>query len=194
MSREPCKNETAQAGRWLLLLKQVSFPRLLLALAAATSLLALPVRAQAKKPYRVAPEEQKGKERRAARRTKQDWSEAGTRRGVVEFSLGSLTALLAGVLVARGTWELVEAREAKKECETRDCDAVLGPNPLRGYKIAAGLSFGMVIPAALATGFLFARGARVHRDYKKWKQREQNVALRPHIGRRGGGLELQIRF
>ena len=53
------------------------------------------------KPTRIEPEKLKGKERRAARRAR-DESQGGTENGTFEFVLGSLTAVVTGVVIGRG--------------------------------------------------------------------------------------------
>lgn len=171
----------------------MSLARCIVCFAVATAL-THPCIAEAKKPQRVAPKRIRGKQRRAQRRASKDLSQAGTRRGVIEFSLGSLMGVLSGVLIGRGAWELVRANRVDPCLEFDVVCQDEASFQTRDSRIAAGLSFGMAVPAALATGFLFARGARVHRDYKKWKLREGTVALSPTFDRSGGGLSLRVNF
>jgi hypothetical protein len=104
--------------------------------------------------------------------------------------------VLFGVLVGRGAWEIVQGRELERGCADGtamdlQCDFA---NPARGHYVAAGLSFGFSVPIAIASGFLLARGARVHRDWKAWNAEQQRVQLLPSASRRGAGLRLQVRF
>ncbi|HET6585983.1 MAG TPA: hypothetical protein VFG69_21145 [Nannocystaceae bacterium] len=144
-----------------------------------------------KVPQVVAPKRAKAKD--------VDLSKGGTQRGGLELALGSITAVLTGVLIGRGTWELVNARKLEKDCASGmstnpDCSPLLGDNPTRSTKIAGGLSLAFAVPMAIATGFLFARGVRVHRAWKAWHARERAVAIVPYASRRGGGVGLTLRF
>jgi len=150
--------------------------------------------AVAAEPTRIEPKPLTGKERREARRER-DESQGGTENGTFEFVLGSVAALITGVVVGRGAWELTRIDELKRDCANGGSDLDCGTaNEGRGNKIAAGLSFGFAVPMALATGFLFARGARTRRDHKRWHEAHPEVSLRPSVSRRGGGLALQLRF
>jgi hypothetical protein len=159
--------------------------------------LVLPSEAYAKrdKDNRVVPPKKKRKDR-LAERAKRDFSEGGTRRGAIEFTLGSAAAVLFGVLIGRGAWEVVEGQKLDRGCADGtamdlQCDFA---NPSRGHRVAAGLSFGFAVPMAIASGFLFAHGARVHRDYKAWQVEQQRVQLLPSASRRAAGLSLRVRF
>lgn len=130
-----------------------------------------------------------------------DLSKGGTQRGGLEFALGSITAVLTGVLIGRGAWELVKARELEKECATMtgmatnpDCNPLVGDNPSRMGKVAGGLSLAFAVPMAVATGFLFVRGRRVHRAWKAWHAQERAIAVVPFASRTGGGVGFTLRF
>lgn len=148
------------------------------------------------KPDRVAPKKKRGKQRRAERRTK-DASEGGKKKGGIEFTLGALTAALAVGLVGRGVWELVRGRALEEDCANFDttnpaCDRELDAS--RDPKIAAGLSFGFAVPAALASGFLFSYAVRIRRDYKAFEAKQARLQVAPMIGRRSQGVSLRLRF
>jgi hypothetical protein len=154
-----------------------------------------PVSARASKREKVAqvvaPKRAKAKD--------MDLSKGGTQRGGLEFALGSITAVLTGVLIGRGTWELVRAQELARECSTGgvgnpECVPIVGNDAARLGKVAGGLSIAFSVPMAIATGFLFYRGVRVHRAWKAWHAQERAVAVVPFASRRGGGLGLTLRF
>ncbi|MGH1340929.1 MAG: hypothetical protein ACRBN8_05225 [Nannocystales bacterium] len=150
--------------------------------------------AVAAKPTRIEPKPLKGKERRKARRER-DESQGGTENGTFEFVLGSVAAVITGAVIGRGAWELTQIDELRTHCANGGADLDCGTgNVGRGNRIAAGLSFGFAVPMAVATGFLFARGARTRRDYKAWHVQHPEVSLRPSVSQRGGGLALQLRF
>lgn len=169
--------------------------RVMVPLLAIGLLVPAEVSAKREKVARVVPPKKTRKERIAAREAK-DWSEAGTRRGAIEFTLGGVAVALFGVLIGRGAWEVVEGRELERDCANGtamdlQCDFA---NPSRGHYVAAGLSFGFAVPMAIAAGFLFAHGARINRDYKAWQVEQRRVTLMPSASRRSGGLTLQLRF
>ena len=58
---------------------------------------------------RATPPKKKRKDRIAEREAR-DWSEGGTRRGAIEFTLGGAAVLVFGVLVGRGAWEIVKGQ------------------------------------------------------------------------------------
>jgi hypothetical protein len=165
-------------------------------LASAITVTSSPANAKPPKqePTRIEPKKLKGKERRAARRAR-DESQGGTEDGTFEFVLGSITAVVTGVVIGRGVWELTQIDELKRDCANGASDLDCGTaNEGRGNRIAAGLSFGIAVPLSVATGFLFARAVRTRRDYKAWHAQHPEVSLLPSAGRRGGGLALQVRF
>lgn len=148
-------------------------------------------------PTRVVPQKKTLKQRRAARNDR-DLSEGGSRRGVIELTLGTLTAGLSVVLIGRGGWEIARAKEIEQRCDSGEGDLLecgLG-KPGRDNRIAAGLSFGFSVPFAVASGFLFARGARIHRHYKTWKRNQTaaSLTLAPWAGPTGGGIHLHVSF
>ncbi len=151
----------------------------------------------AAKPYRVAPDKAGGKQRRADRRAK-DFSEAGTKRGNLEFGLGSVAAAVTLAVIGRGIWELTQISEIRRQCADGASDlACGGGDEGRGNRIAAGLSFGFAVPLGLATGWLFARALRTRRDHRRWHLEHPDAArlmLRPAASRRGAGLALRLRF
>jgi hypothetical protein len=148
-------------------------------------------------PLQITPEKQKGKERRQARRADVDRSEGGTRRGVLELTLGSIVGATSGLLVGRGVWEAIRAGRIEEECargsDTIECTFV---HPGRQARIAAGLSFGFAGVLGLASGFLLVRGVRIHRDWREWKAQSARLSLRPWASIRdpSGGLSLRLRF
>jgi hypothetical protein len=164
------------------------------ALALATvSTWSAPAAAKRDKPIQVGPP------KRAKAPKDADLSKGGTERGGLEFALGSIAAVLSGVLIGRGTWELVKADELEKDCAASDsdnpeCTGVFGSRPWRTARIAGGISIGLSVPMAIASGFLLRRGVRVHRAWTKWHAQERAVALHPWAGRDGGGLRLMLRF
>jgi hypothetical protein len=151
-----------------------------------------PVSAKRSKPTQVvAPKRAKAKDA--------DLSKGGTQRGGLELALGSITAVLSGVLIGRGVWELVNANRIEKECaddasSDPNCTGVLGARPWRMARVAGGLSLGFAVPMAIASGFLFRRGVRVHRAWKAWHAQGRAVAVTPWADRQGGGFSLRLRF
>ena len=159
--------------------------------------LAVPGTVGAGEPVRVTPEKKSGRQRRAERRADQDASEGGTRRGIIEFSLGSVAAAVSLGLVGRGAWELVKGQQLLDDCASGvSSDSLCAESdPALGHEIAAGLSFGFAVPLAVASGFLYARGARVLADYRRFHaQKKVSARLLPSVGPRGGSLSLQLRF
>ena len=154
---------------------------------------ATPMRAEAA-PTRVVPPKKTRSEKRAER-TQRDFSEGGTRRGVVELTLGSLTAATSLLLIGRGAWELSQARELENACESPnpplECEL---DGPARGNRIAGGLSLGLSVPFGVASGFLFAYGARIHRDWRKHQRAGAHMRFTPWATRTGGGMHLRLRF
>ncbi len=170
---------------------------------AMVAVMASPAAAAAKRsknkgPTQITPAEKKGKQRRQERRADVDRSDGGTRQGVLELTLGSITGATSLLLVARGIWELREAEQLARDCAAQVSDAIECGflNPARGGRIAAGLSFGFAVPIGLASGFLLARGIRIHRDYRKWTREHARLRLQPwaSVRHRGGGLTVELRF
>ena len=151
---------------------------------------------KADEPTQIVPAKQKRRDERRQRRAEfeADPSRGGERRGVTEITLGSVSAALAGLLIARGAWEVRNGQETKRKCEEGESEdlACERPNPGNGGFIAAGLSFALVVPFAVASGFLIARGVKINRAYKAWKAHEGSVAATPL--HRGAALTLRFRF
>lgn len=147
-------------------------------------------------PTQIVPAKQKRRDERRQRRAEfeADPSRGGERRGVTEITLGSVSAAIGGLLVARGIWEVRNGQETKRECEAGESEDIAcdRPNPGNGGFIAAGLSFALVVPFAVASGFLLARGVKINRAYKAWKAREGSVAVAPL--RSGAGVLVRVRF
>jgi hypothetical protein len=144
-------------------------------------------------PARVVPPKKTRAEKRIER-AQRDYSEGGDRRGVIELTLGSLTATMSAVLIGRGAWELARASRFEDACESFDppLECALG-NAARQNRIAGGLSLGFAVPFAVASGFLFAYGVRIRRDYRS-HQRDAKLSLAPWGGRGAGGVRLHLRF
>ncbi|MEM9453517.1 MAG: hypothetical protein AAGF11_05010 [Myxococcota bacterium] len=164
----------------------------------ATVIAPAPVEAKRDKgPVQITPDKPKGKDRRRARRADVDRSEAGTRRGVLELTLGSVVGATAGLLVGRGAWEIVQARRIEEECAMGslaiECSFA---RPGRQGRIAAGLNFGFAGVLGLASGFLLVRGIRIHRDWREWQARNARLSVQPWAStrRRSGGMSLRLRF
>ncbi len=131
-----------------------------------------------------------------------DPSRGGTRRGGIELALASLTAVLTGVLIGRGTWELVRASRVRKRCAERtdvdpfavEVDPDCGVRrPGLGGRISGGLSLGFAVPIGIASGFLFAYGLKINRHYRKLAA-ERKLAITPWLGRSGAGVGVRLRF
>lgn len=158
-------------------------------------------------PTRIVPQKKNGKTRRTERREQTDRSEGGTRRGVLELSLGSVVLASSGLLIGRGTWEIVTSRRFARRCETGESSAVSCQllNPRRNGQVAAGLTFSVAALLGVAGGFLLARGLRINRDYRAFQRREQgqpgsSTALRwrvspwASVAQRSGGMSLHLSF
>ncbi|MCA9692184.1 MAG: hypothetical protein KC636_21470 [Myxococcales bacterium] len=132
----------------------------------------------------------------AASAKDQDLSNGGERRGVLEYSLGGLTAALSVTLIAFGSVQLHRGIKLRERCSSyeyassSECFAPVG-SPPTNYLASGGLSLAFSLPMAIASGFLFRRAVRIHRDYKTWKRAQ--VAVSPWVGQ-GGGLSLSLRF
>lgn len=165
---------------------------------AAVATMPMPAAAKrAKGPTQIVPTKQSGKTRRQDRRADVDRSEGGTRRGVLELSLGSVVAGTSGLLIGRGIWEIGEAQRTQDACnEGRVLIDCIYPNPGRQGLIAAGLSFGFAAVLGVAAGFLLARGVRINRDYRAFGAAQARLSVRPWASVRqpAGGVSLQLRF
>lgn len=165
---------------------------------AAVSTMPMPAAAKrAKGPTQIVPTKQSGKARRQDRRADVDRSEGGTRRGVLELSLGSVVAGASGLLIGRGIWEIGEARRTEDACnEGRDLIDCTFANPGRQGRIAAGLSFGFAAVLGVAATFLLVRGVRINRDYRAFQAAQARLSVRPWASVRqpAAGVSLQLRF
>ncbi len=122
-----------------------------------------------------------------------DLSRGGQRRGVTEIVLGAIAGGAAVALVGRGVWEIFEGRRVRRECATEFVDTACNrPNPGNGGFIAAGLSFGLVVPFSVASGLLLYRGTKINRAYKAWKKSQGSVSMA--VGPRSAGVGLTLRF
>jgi hypothetical protein len=123
-------------------------------------------------------------------------SRGGERRGGIEIALGSLALGLSVALIARGGWEVANARRLDRHCSANpdDLECIALGDPVIGAKVAAGLSFGFAIPVAIGGGFLLAHGLRVRRDWKAWHQRQHELTVLPSAGRSGAGVSMRLRF
>jgi hypothetical protein len=175
-------------------------PRGLLIAMLAATVATMPRPAAAKRakgPTQIVPTKQGGKDRRSERRADVDRSEGGTRRGVLELTLGSVVAGTSGLLVGRGIWELVQSRRTERACDrgvdSIDCQFA---NPGRQGRIAAGLSFGFAAVIGVAAGFLLTRGVRINRDHREFQAAQARVSVRPwaSVQQPAGGVSLQLRF
>jgi hypothetical protein len=144
-------------------------------------------------PTRVTPPKKTRKERRAEREQR-DFSEGGQRRGILELTLGGLTATMSAILIGRGAWEIARASTLADACRSPspplECD--LG-DPARHNYVAGGLSFGFAVPFAVASGFLFAYGVRIHRDHREHQARAK-LTIAPWGSPGSGGMQLRLRF
>lgn len=147
-------------------------------------------------PTRVVPPK-KTRAQKRAEKEQRDFSEGGTRRGILEMSLGGLAAGMSGLLIGRGAWELARASSLEEACRSASppLECELG-SPARHNHIAGGLSLGFAVPFAVASGFLFAYGVRIHRDFRKHHQAHDvaRLSVAPWGGRAAGGLHLRLRF
>lgn len=174
-----------------------------IAVSVALAVVLPPRPAEAKRkdgPTQITPQKRSGKARRQARRQDVDRSEAGTRRGILELSLGSVVLASSGLLIGRGAWEIVHANRTAEACaagsDALECQLADTLDPRRGGFIAAGLSFGIAGVMGLAGGFLLARGVRINRDYREWTRANARVTLAPWVTvrRPSAGLGVRLRF
>jgi len=126
-----------------------------------------------------------------------DLSLSGTRTGVLEFSLGAVTAAVATTFVVYGSVQFYRGQQLKAFCEqpasfnSPECSSLLG-DPVLNARIAGGLSLGFAIPIALASGFLFRRGVRINRDYRKFHRTAWRLLPYASRGQAGGFLHIQF--
>lgn len=136
-----------------------------------------------------------------------DLSRGGTRKGGLELALGSITAVVTGVLIGRGIWELVRAQRLADRCQAQLAEASQGAaldtdfdercfderRPGIGGRISGALSLTFAVPLGVGAGFLLAHGVKVHRDYRRFVQ-QRSASLLPWAGPTGAGLGLRMRF
>lgn len=152
-----------------------------------------PAHAKRDKPTQIVPA--KKKPRRGWPAPGVDTSEAGTKQGALEITLGSLLLGLTGVLIGRGIWEIPRAKTLEDACAegTSDDPACDLEHPGRTGRISAGLSFAAAVPIGVAGSLLLARGIRIRTDHRRWHA-AHDVAVRPVLGPRGFGLAIEARF
>ncbi|NVB38461.1 hypothetical protein G6O69_11515 [Pseudenhygromyxa sp. WMMC2535] len=126
-------------------------------------------------------------------------SEQGSRRGALEFGLATVMTGAAIGLIAYASVELVRAGDRKDQCSEGGGLSSLDPcnldPPGLGYA-AAGLGYAFSVPLLVGAGLLFARGARVLTDARRWGSRLEGRQLgaAPWWSAHGGGLRLGLRF
>lgn len=132
----------------------------------------LPGLARADEPARVVPGKSLAERRKARRNV--DLSRGGTRNGALELALGSVTAVVFGVMIGRGAWEYSEGSKLLAGCrESPGYDPLCGRRlPALGYRVAAGIAFGLAVPVAVASAFLFVRGTRTYRQWKAFHAKD----------------------
>ncbi len=120
-------------------------------------------------------------------------SEQGTRRGELEFGLASVMLGVGVGLFAFGGVELDRTRTHQRYCAqgygSSGLDSCLLDPPGLGYA-AVGLSWAFAVPIVIGSGLLFARGARIHADAKRYPR----TSLAPWWSRGGGGFAFALRF
>ncbi|MEM6996714.1 MAG: hypothetical protein AAF721_39790 [Myxococcota bacterium] len=124
----------------------------------------------------------------------EDLSKNGSRRGITEIVLGAVTGAAGLALVGRGIWEVSVGRRVKRQCENFEITdtACNRENPGNGGFIAAGLSFGLVVPLGVASGLLLWRGTKINRAYKQFKAKQTAVGVSANA--RGAAVSLSFRF
>lgn len=90
-------------------------------------------------------------------------SEGGRRRGGVELTLGGVAVAVAGALIAFGAMELRSGRARERSCARAYQDICTVDPPSFSYA-AGGLGLGLAVPVLIGAAFLWARGAKIHRD------------------------------
>jgi hypothetical protein len=130
-------------------------------------------------------------------------SQQGTRRGALELGLGVVLTGTAAGLVAFGAVQYVRAREHVEFCnreptlidEVQDSSKGIDPcvfdPPSLGFA-SAGLSWTFSAALLVGAGLLFARGARVLADARRYDRLQ--LSLSPWWQRGGGGASLALRF
>lgn len=176
--------------------------RIVLALSLLPLVVPAPAHARRRDPKVVIPPKSELKHREP-----EDLSRGGTRKGGLELTLGSITAVVTGVLIGRGIWELIRAKRIADICRSQlsvleqdvgtdvelDARCFDERRPGLGSRISGALSLTFAVPLGVAAGYLFAHGVRVNRDYRRFVQ-QRSAALLPWAGPSGGGLGFRMRF
>jgi hypothetical protein len=120
-------------------------------------------------------------------------SEQGTKRGELEFALAGVMLGVGVGLAAYGGVELDRTRAHQRFCAqgfgSEGLDSCQLDPPGLGYA-AVGLSWAFAVPLVIGSGLLFARGARIHADAKRYAR----TSLAPWWSRGGAGLLVALRF
>ncbi|PRQ08492.1 hypothetical protein [Enhygromyxa salina] len=128
-------------------------------------------------------------------------SQQGTRQGVLELGIGVLLTGAGAGLIGFGTQQFIRAREHVEYCRgaapiidesgpTGIDPCMFDPPPL-GFA-SAGLSWGFSLPLLVGAGMLFARGARIAGDARRYQRTK--LSLSPWWQRRGAGASVVMRF
>lgn len=129
-------------------------------------------------------------------------SHQGSRRGALELGLGVVLSAAAVGLATFGGFQFVRAREHVEFCNAEplfidELDEPMGIDPCQfdppplGFA-SAGLSWGFSAVLLTGAGLLFARGARVLRDARRYGRIE--ASLGAGWNRRGFGVRVGLRF
>ncbi|MFV8750550.1 hypothetical protein ACNOYE_08350 [Nannocystaceae bacterium ST9] len=120
-------------------------------------------------------------------------SRQATRHGELEFGLASVMVGVGLGLVAFGSIELVRTREHQRFCNNgyggSGIDPCVFDPPALGYA-AVGLSWAIAVPVLIGSGLLFARGASVRSDARRFAR----TSVAPWWHRTGGGVSFTLRF
>ena len=104
------------------------------------------------------------------------YSQQGENPGTMNFILGALTATTAIGLLANGSVQLNRAIQLRQYCtNTELCDG----EPLNFKYAAAGTSFALVVPLAIASGFLLRSAVRSYQDHHQWHRRRTSLQWLP---------------
>lgn len=128
-------------------------------------------------------------------------SQQGTHRGVLELGIGVLLTGAGAGLIGFGTTQFIRARDRIEYCSSAAViidefnqpgidPCVFDPPPL-GFA-SAGLSWGFSLPLLVGAGMLFARGARLASDARRYNHTTLSVS--PWWQRRGAGASVTLRF
>ncbi len=131
----------------------------------------------------------------------------GTRRGALEFGLATVLTGSAIGLVAFGVVEFEHARAQREFCSDPlatvggGLDSCTFDSPTLGFT-SAGLAWGFAVPLSVGAGLLFARGARVLADARRFsagsdrslRRRPSRWTLAPWWTPRSSGVTFGLRF